>query len=580
MLTIRLQLLLIIAITLGIFSFSAFAEFCSIDDVEMIRNYQQVDGWTLKGIFAPGVGGGLYYRPLIVVSFLIDKYLFGLNSALMHLHNILLHLANALLVYLVARESISGEERESSFFPFVAALCFCLHPVNTESVNWVSGRTDLLAAFFILASTIFLLRFRHSHSPLLFALSTISFLMGMLVKEVSIAFLPGAIIILAAGRSVKWGGQPLSNQQKLLRFALFSLAAVGAVVAFFYLRSLAFTSNYGRIGMTLKFMFVDPVHTLFVFLRAFGFYVKKLFFPWPLNFAIVEVDPLYELFAIPIVLVCIFIAFKRTLVSALFTAGLLLITPSFVIAFNQIAWTPYAERYVYLSSAFITVSVLAYLRQHLVFPNPIFQRVTVLMVVGGMAISTGMRNYTWQSNLRLCRDTVEKSPQSKDMRVLYSALLAESGDYSNAMTHARIASTLFSLDYDERPELNMAYIAHRQGLVDEAIIINEAILAKSKHSSTKSLENLSSLWEEKGRIATDAIVKEESIKEAINYSIQLHNKMPDPNTLYRIGKLYQVVGKRDTAACYFQKAAEHMDLRNELRPIAVKFAMRCGAGTL
>lgn len=577
MLTVRVQLLLIVAITLGIFSFSSSAEFCSIDDIEMIRSYQQLEGWSLKGIFAPGVGGGLYYRPLIGVSFLIDKYLFGLNSALMHLHNVFLHLINTILVYLLTREIIS-EKREGTLLPFVAALCFCLHPVNTESVNWVSGRTDLLAAFFILASTILLLRFKISHSPLIFIFSAIAFLMGMLVKEVAIAFLPGAILLLTAGGAEKSAGRPLTSRQKVLRTTFFLLAATGAIAAFLYLRSLAFTSNYSRIGMTLKFIFVDPLHSLFVFLRAFGFYMKKLFFPWPLNFAIVEVDPLYELLAIPIVIICLFIALRRTPVSALFTTGVFLITPSFVIAFNQIAWTPYAERYVYLSSAFITIAVLVYLRQHLVFPNRIVQRVIVFALIVGMAISTGMRNVTWQTNLGLCRDTVEKSPQSKDMMVLYSALLAESGDYRNALNHAKIASSLFSLDYDERPELTMAYIAQRQGFVDEAIAINETIIRKSKHSSTKALENLISLWEEKGGGTSNFSAKKEAINKAINYSLQLHQIIPDPNTLYRIGKLYLSIGEGDLAAHYFKNAAEHMDLRNELRPIAVKFANNCGNG--
>lgn len=574
MLTVRLQLLLIIAVTLGIFSFSAFAGFCNIDDVEMVRNYQRMAGWTFKGIFAPSVSGGLYYRPLIGVSFLVDKYAFGLNPALMHLHNVLLHLANTILVYLLTRETIS-EEGESTLIPFIAALGFCLHPVNTESVNWVSGRTDLLAAFFILASTLLLLRFKFSHSPLLFVLSAISFLMGMLVKEVSIAFLPGVIVLLASRGTEERKGQRLSSRRKLWRVIFFILAATGAVAAFLYLRSLAFTSNYGRIGMTLKFMFTDPLHTLFVFLRAFGFYMKKLFFPWPLNFAILEVDPLYELLAIPIVLLCLYIALRRTLISALFTMGILLITPSFVIAYNQIAWTPYAERYVYLSSAFIIISVLVYLKRHLRFPNLAVQRVTVTAVIGAMAISTGMRNLTWQTNLGLCRDTVEKSPESKDMRVLYSALLAEKGDYGNAFSQAMIANSLFSLGYDERPELNMAYIAYQQGRVDKAIRINETIIVKSKHSSTKALENLISIWEEKGVTTTNSLAKKESIRKAINYSLQLHQKNTDPNILYRIGKLYLTIGEKSLAADYFLKAADKMDSRNEFRPFALKLANRC-----
>ena len=113
------------------------------------------------------------------------------------------------------------------------------------------------------------------------------------------------------------------------RMAFKIVCGAGLVLLYVLLRKYAYSSHAARIGMTLKFIFNDLDHTLFVFFRDFGFYMKKMFWPFPLNFAIVEVDPLYELLAVPVVLLCCLLAIRRTLISAVFLAGVVMLTPSF-----------------------------------------------------------------------------------------------------------------------------------------------------------------------------------------------------------------------------------------------------------
>ena len=127
--------------------------------------------------------------------------------------------------------------------------------------------------------------------------------------------------------------------------------------------------------------------------------------PLPLDFTIKEVDPLYELLALPFLLLCFLVVFKRTLLSALFAAGILLITPSLLIAFGNIAWMPYAERYVYVSSAFIIIPSAFYIRnklEHFRSRTLIKAGVSALLII--MSVVTLERNIYWKKTTACYKD--------------------------------------------------------------------------------------------------------------------------------------------------------------------------------
>lgn len=88
-----------------------------------------------------------YYRPLVTLSFALDRHLHGDNPGGYHLTNLLLHETNALLLYFVIRRA--------KVRPIVAAsmaLVWALQPRLAEAVAWISGRTDLFATAAVLAS--------------------------------------------------------------------------------------------------------------------------------------------------------------------------------------------------------------------------------------------------------------------------------------------------------------------------------------------------------------------------------------------------------------------------------------------
>ena len=110
-----------------------------------------------------------FLRPLPPLTFYVDQMLFGADRAgAWHLTSIGLHALNAVLIAAVLRRPFGA------LAAIAAALVFGFHPVHTEPVGWISGRYDLLAGTFLLASVLIFLRGRPGLSVLAFAAALLS----------------------------------------------------------------------------------------------------------------------------------------------------------------------------------------------------------------------------------------------------------------------------------------------------------------------------------------------------------------------------------------------------------------------
>jgi tetratricopeptide (TPR) repeat protein len=157
------------------------------DDALLIVDNARIKGWDrlLELFTQPLAPSTQYYRPLQGLTYLADYALNGLAPAGFHLTNVALHALTALLLYrvsiMVLRDPLAA---------MLAALLFAVHPIHTEAVAYLAGRSDSLSAIFLLSA---LLLYRR---PLL---SAGAFLLALLARESALVLVPLVLLLEASG---------------------------------------------------------------------------------------------------------------------------------------------------------------------------------------------------------------------------------------------------------------------------------------------------------------------------------------------------------------------------------------------
>jgi len=114
-------------------------------------------GKVLHGDFSVAWGQehGGFFRPLFILSYIVDSRVWQGRPFGYHLTNILIHALNSFLVFKLGLRLFQNLKLPISSIKAAAAAAaalFLLHPSHTEAVTWISGRADLLATLFCLAS--------------------------------------------------------------------------------------------------------------------------------------------------------------------------------------------------------------------------------------------------------------------------------------------------------------------------------------------------------------------------------------------------------------------------------------------
>ena len=195
-----------------------------LDDYKVVLSDPAVRSW---GGWWSDLGRGI--RPLLKLSYAIN-WATGLGLFGFHLANLLIHLGNSILVLLLARK-LTGSSSQMGCVALFTALLFALHPIQTEAVTYVAGRSASLMAFFYLASLAAYIRGRLEGGPLLtYALSPALFLLALAVKETA-ATLPAALLLWEITRQDRPFGlrEALASQAAHLGVLASALAAFFAI---------------------------------------------------------------------------------------------------------------------------------------------------------------------------------------------------------------------------------------------------------------------------------------------------------------------------------------------------------------
>ncbi len=246
----------------------------AFDDVTLIEQNPQVT--ELRWGEMLGRSG---YRPFRTFTYALNYWLGGLDPFGYHLVNLLLHGANAALVYLLLSK-LSRSRRAA----FAGALLFALHPVQTAAVAYVSGRKDLLAAFFVLLGFLAYLSYRSSRGKIHLGASLGCFGLAVLSKEVAVVF-PALLLLAEAhlrerarraeGRPRRGLGGALWGSLRAMPWLYGGFGVVAALAVFYALRVVGASRMEGYWGG-------DPLSNLGTSFKLFVHYLRMVAVPYPL----------------------------------------------------------------------------------------------------------------------------------------------------------------------------------------------------------------------------------------------------------------------------------------------------------
>ena len=210
------------------------------------------------------IGATQQYYPLLHSVFWVEHKLWGDATLGYHLVNILLHAAAALLVALILRRlAIPGA--------YLAAAIFALHPVQVESVAWITELKNTLSAVFYLAAALVYLRSTKTRRPPLYWRALALFVLGLLSKTVT-ATLPAALLVI-----FWWQRGRLSWRRDVLPLVPFFVLGAAAGMFTAWVERKLIGAEGPAFDLTL-------IERCLIAGRAIWFYLGKLFWPGDLIF--------------------------------------------------------------------------------------------------------------------------------------------------------------------------------------------------------------------------------------------------------------------------------------------------------
>ncbi len=265
----RHTIFLLIGITFLLYIPSFFGGFMW-DDEDFVYSNQYVNNFQVDKFFQESATAGRgkvsnYYRPLQLMTYAIEHKFFGFNPLVFHISNVLWHIAAGITVYLVMKTI-----RVPWALAFGATLIFLLHPIQTEAVSYVSGRSDMMFFFFILLSFIYSQK-KGKRSAIL---SLVFFICGLLSKESALL----AFALFPALSFIKYG---FSNEYNSTMRRYIPHFIIGLLYVMFRSSILEFASTARTWGDNIYITSISL--RLATFFRNYFFYWQVLLFPYNLH---------------------------------------------------------------------------------------------------------------------------------------------------------------------------------------------------------------------------------------------------------------------------------------------------------
>jgi tetratricopeptide (TPR) repeat protein len=350
------------------------------------------------------------YYPLTFTTFWIEHHIWEVRAVGYHLINVLLHATSATILWLILpRLRIPGGELTAT----AAALIFALHPMQVESVAWVTERKNVLSGLlYLLSAYVWLFNFRSLDERTVkarwiwYVVSLVLFIGALLSKTVT-GSLPAALPLV-----IWWQTGRIRGSDVLTLVPMFVLAIVAGSWTGYVERH-----RVGAIGPDWDYSVLQRVviagHAVWFYVEKFiapvrlTFIYPKWSIPRPPNISLLW--PVACIFAILLLWILRNRIGRGPLVAALFFVGTLFPALGFVNVYPM-RYSFVADHFQYLAQIALCISVAVVLHR-LFASRRMFVGVSVVIAMT-LGVLTWNRAHAFANLESLWADTLAKNPSA------------------------------------------------------------------------------------------------------------------------------------------------------------------------
>jgi tetratricopeptide (TPR) repeat protein len=486
-------------------------------------------------------GANPQYYPLTFTTLWIDHAIWGLDPLGYHVGNVLLHALSAVLLFLLlSRLSVPGA--------WLAAAVWALHPLQVESVAWITERKNTLSGVLALGAALALLRFegigRKSPGSNRWALLAAVLFGGALLSKSVTASVPAVIAVLLVWklgrvprRSIPW-----------LSAMLAAGAAYGIVTAWLEVHQVGAQGEEWGIG---------PAGRLVLSGQIFCFYLGKLVWPYPLSFSYGRwpVDPASWIHWVPVAAAAVLAVAAWTLRRRVGGGPLVALLAYGITLFPALGFlNVYPMRYAWVADHFQYLAGIAPIALLAALANRI-PRPAALALLAVLGIRSWSEAHEYRDLETLWRSTIETAPRAWIAPYNLGKMLSNRGETEAALP-------LFRRTLEIKPDHADAHNEIGNILLQRG----EVVAALAEYETARRLDpawpitwfNLGSAREGAG----DLRGAEEAFREAIRHAPVVARRYkggvsPMPWRAHvRLGRILAGSGRPGEAAEQFRLAGE------------------------
>jgi tetratricopeptide (TPR) repeat protein len=456
------------------------------------------------------------YWPATNTTFWIEWRMWGMNSAGYHATNLILHIIEALLIWIILRKlSIPGA--------FLAAMIFCVHPVNVESVAWIAQRKNMTAMLFFLLSVLWYLKAsmytasagtapgrscegswerERTFSSFILHLLPFHFWYWLSFAAFALAILSkGSVIVLPALiLGIIWWSRPLTRQD-LVRAAPFFLVAGVLTVVNLWFQSHDSNEVIRHAGFMERLLDAGCVVWFYLYKAIWPFNLAFIYPNWNINAGkALWWLPLLAVLAVTAALWLYRSSRSRPL---LFAWGYFCVALAPVMGFVDVGFMKYslvADHYQHISIiGAIALVAAGWSEWHCLARNAAHWATAVAVVmVGALSFLTYQQNGMYRDAITLYQDTLAKNPECWLAQNNLGVTLFHAGQLQEPI---ELYEKAIQLKPDFAPAYNNLGVAmHQAGRYQEAIKQYEQALS-SRPNYTEAHNNLGITLYKTGRLS-------------------------------------------------------------------------------